>query len=95
MRACYACGAVLDEKLEVHRTTECPSCRRDLHVCRNCTFYAPGSHWDCAETVPECVVDKERSNFCDYFRYRIGPPPSASTDKSGETRKRLDRLFGG
>ena len=55
MRACYACGTELPEKLEVHRTTECPACRRDLHVCRNCAFYSPGSHWDCAETVPEGV----------------------------------------
>ena len=95
MRSCYACGAALDDKLEVHRSTECPSCRKDLRVCRNCTFYSPGSHWDCAETVPECVLDKERANFCDYFRFRAGSArPAVSGEKQSDARRKLDKLFG-
>jgi hypothetical protein len=95
MRTCHDCGAALPEKLEVHRTTECPSCRADLHVCRNCAFYSPGSHWDCAETVPEGVVEKGRSNFCEYFRFRSGgaaggQPPA---DKRDEARRKLNDLF--
>lgn len=95
MRSCYSCGTALDDKLEVHRATECPSCRRDLRVCRNCTFYAPGSHWDCSETVPEGVLDKERANFCDYFRFRVGPAKAAAKPgASPEARGKLDKLFG-
>jgi len=98
MRSCYACGAALPEKLEVHRSTECPTCRRDLRVCRNCAFYSPGSHWDCAETVPEGVVDKERANFCDYFRFRSGAAGAVDvqrgTDKRENARRKLDDLFG-
>lgn len=97
MRACYACGKELPEKLEVHRTTECPSCGRDLHVCRNCSFYSPGSHWDCAETVPEGVADKERSNFCDYFRYRQGAGSATAAPREqarrDEARRKLGELF--
>lgn len=97
MRACYACGGVLPEKLEVHRSTECPSCRKDLRVCRNCSFYSPGSHWDCAETVPEGVTDKERANFCDYFRFRLGGAgavDSRAEGKRDEARRKLGDLFG-
>ena len=97
MRACYSCGGILPEKLEVHRTTECPSCRKDLHVCRNCSFLSPGSHWDCAETVPEGVTDKERSNFCDYFRFRAGlagaSAVSRAEEKRDEARRKLGDLF--
>jgi hypothetical protein len=98
MRVCYACGVALPEKLEVHRATECPSCRRDLRVCKNCAFYSPGSHWDCAETVQECVLDKERANFCDYFRFRVsmkgGGEPGSGASKGDESRRKLDKLFG-
>jgi hypothetical protein len=95
MRSCYACGAALEDSLQVHRATVCPACSADLRVCRNCTFYAPGRHWDCSETVPECVVDKERANFCEYFRFRPGPPrQGVSTAKRDEARQKLDKLFG-
>jgi hypothetical protein len=63
---CYFCGAVIEEK--VYRGSVCPQCGRDLKSCVNCEFYSPGSHWDCRETISEPVKDKERANFCDFFR---------------------------
>ena len=29
--------------MRVYRTTECPSCGKDVKVCLNCRFYSPGS----------------------------------------------------
>jgi hypothetical protein len=46
----------------------CPQCHSDLHACRNCQFYDPGKHNQCAETQAEWVRDKEAANYCDYFR---------------------------
>ena len=79
--------------MEVFRNTVCPGCGRDLRVCRNCVFYSPGSHWDCRETIREAVRDKERANFCDYFRYSDRTPdrPNASNENA---RDAFDRLFG-
>lgn len=68
MAVCYNCGATFPREMPITRSEECPRCLRPVRCCRNCRFYAPGSHWDCHETVPEQVFDKERSNFCDYFR---------------------------
>ena len=70
MRVCYSCGHELDERLEVFRSTACPGCDRDLKVCKNCQFYSPGSRWDCHESIDESVRDKERGNFCGFFRFR-------------------------
>ena len=95
MRACYSCGQTLGEDMKVFRGTGCSSCGRDLRVCRNCEFYCPGSHWDCHETIDEQVIDKEKANFCSYFRFR----PSEKSDKEDsprqEARSDFDRLFGG
>ena len=65
MAQCFRCGNELPER--IYRNTLCESCGADAKVCRNCTFYEPGAHWDCRETIPEAVREKDRANFCDYF----------------------------
>ncbi|MBI5446841.1 MAG: hypothetical protein HY900_37205 [Deltaproteobacteria bacterium] len=87
--SCAKCGAALPAG-EVSRRAECPSCGADLHACVQCEFYAPGAYNDCREPQAERVVDKERANFCDYFR------PSSRGGKAStkeDVRAKLDALF--
>ena len=63
---CWSCGTALAE-LDYQRESECPQCRKQTHVCRNCGFYEPGRPNDCQEPIAEPVRDKDRANFCDYF----------------------------
>ena len=65
---CWKCGAEQDFSHSVYRSSTCASCGADLPSCRGCSFYAPGSHFDCHETVDEVVADKERANFCEHFK---------------------------
>ena len=95
MRICHFCGTQLDEKMEVHRSSTCISCGKDLKICYNCHFYSKGVHNDCLETSAEPVRDKDRSNFCDYFRFK----DSATADKTSaggkdHTREDFLKLFG-
>ncbi len=92
MIICYSCKSEIDVSECVSRSDVCPDCDADLHCCRNCCFYDEGLYNECRETQAERVVDKERSNFCDFF----------TADDSGqghglfsETTKRnpLDDLF--
>jgi len=43
-------------------------------------------------------MDKERANFCDYFRFRVGTKggaePGSGGTKSDEARRKLGKLFG-
>ena len=65
---CWKCGK--ENNIDsVFRNTECSSCHADLHCCKGCKFYAPGSHYDCRESVDSLVSDKEKANFCDFFQY--------------------------
>lgn len=66
MGNCYYCGAPIE--LPVYRRSVCAQCGKELKICLNCEFYSPGSHWDCHETIPEPVKEKDRANFCDYFK---------------------------
>lgn len=92
MRVCYFCGTVLEETVKVFRSSLCPGCSKDLKICLNCRFYSEGAHWECLETVPEPVIDKERSNFCDYFQFRDS---SAAAGHGNEQRhQKAQRDFG-
>lgn len=69
--ACWHCGAAVDAA-DYGRGDTCRACGRDTRVCRNCGFYDPALYNECHETQAERVVDKERANFCDFFRARHG-----------------------
>ena len=80
----------------IYRDSTCPSCGADLHSCINCKFYAPGSHYDCHETIEEPVRDKERSNFCDFFKPAVtstGTGLAGGTDKAQKARDAFNALF--
>ena len=71
---------------------ECPQCDRPLHVCLNCGFYDPAYNKQCRETEAARIVDKDRFNFCEYFRQRAsgGVKPAAP---ASDNRAKLDALF--
>ncbi len=80
---CWKCGSFQDFSKSVYRDSVCPECGADLHSCRGCSFYSPGSHFDCHETVEEAFTDKERANFCEYFKAGINSKYK-SASKTGE-----------
>jgi hypothetical protein len=93
MKRCQACGKELQIERKVGRSETCPSCGADLHVCLNCSFYSPGAYNDCREPQAERVVDKKRSNFCDFFTFVDGPARLKSASGKDDARTRLDSLF--
>lgn len=92
---CWKCNKEIN--IEVFRTSECPLCHAPLHVCKACKFYENGAHYDCKETVDQNVVDKERSNFCDYFSYNQNLSAAAGhtqEQKSKSAKDAFNALFG-
>ncbi len=93
---CWKCGKNIDLSAGIYRTSTCPTCGADLHSCKNCKFYAPGSHYDCHESVDEIVTDKERANFCDYFSARAefkNAAENSAASKIQEARNAFNSLF--
>jgi hypothetical protein len=56
-------------------------------------FYEPGAHWDCRETIPDPVFEKERSNFCDYFRLAQDARGGGGSTDTSQARNDFDSLF--
>ena len=89
---CHSCKKELDITAnEVGRRDECPFCSSDLRVCLNCKFYDPSMYNECREPNAERVLEKDRSNYCDYFS--IGSEAADSKPPADDAKKKLDDLF--
>lgn len=88
---CFQCGTELAFPYTPGRRDECPNCRADVHVCRNCRNYDPNAYNECREPQAEVVKEKDRSNFCDYFTPGAGVADSA--DRAKDLRAAAEALF--
>lgn len=92
---CWRCGAQLaDELLPLRRAELCPACNADLHVCKMCGFFNPSVADACEETIATAVSNKERSNYCEYFKPSVRAYKGATDDAATRARNELEQLFG-
>lgn len=90
---CWKCGKETGEgSLEkLPFRAECPHCRADLHVCKQCKFYQPGKRNDCMIPDTDFVADREKMNYCEEFKAATNLTPG----KQGPTKDDIEkRLFG-
>lgn len=93
---CWKCGtSIADLSLPLRRLDECKKCGAELHACKLCEFYSLAVAKHCRETVAEEVKDKERANFCDYFKPRPGAYTNVQQHAASKAKADLDALFGG
>lgn len=92
---CWKCGASLAElTLPLRRLDECKECGAELHVCKLCEFHSIAVAKHCREPIADEVKDKERANFCDYFKPRPGAYSNADQSAAVRAKADLDALFG-
>jgi hypothetical protein len=44
----------------------------DIRSCKNCQFYDPKAYNECRETNADRITEKEKANFCDYYKFGAG-----------------------
>ena len=95
--SCWKCGEAIELAVgsRVGTRDTCSHCDADLHCCRNCRFYDPGKHNQCAETQAEWVRDKEAANYCDYFSPHPGQGAGKRSSTPEDPKKKFDSLFKG
>ncbi len=92
MANCYKCCTKLEyAQGEVGRGESCPNCRFDVRVCYNCGFYDKSSYNECREPQADRVVDKAKSNFCDFFK--LSGSERRPNEAGSNKLKKLDDLF--
>ena len=69
MKICFKCRTPVTAE-SISFRDECLQCRTDLHVCLNCIFYDEGKANRCREPQADYVKERDRANYCEYFRFR-------------------------
>jgi hypothetical protein len=87
---CAFCSKEITET-KIHIRDECPAWGRDLHICLNCEFYDVNAYRQCRETIREPVQNKDKANYCDFFR--ASKSGSIQAGSENETMKKLSDLF--
>lgn len=83
---CWRCGKPLDQVGNpVSRRDECRGCSAEVHCCRMCVSWDANVATKCREDRAEPPTDKERANFCDWFK----PSPSAYQGQAVEDAEAL------
>ncbi len=90
---CFKCGETIDisSQTPILRSTVCPKCNVDLHVCKTCVHFDPMKHNECEEPIAERIVNKEKSNYCDY--YRVNRSGTFKKYEKSNLRSAADELF--
>jgi hypothetical protein len=90
---CGACGELLP--IATASLAECPGCRAAIHACRQCAHFDSGRRFECAQSIPERVADKNAGNECAVFSLRVSIERDASPDgtRPGDIRRAFDNLF--
>jgi hypothetical protein len=93
---CWKCGKTLNDipLLPLSRRSECRACGAELHVCRLCEYYDPKIAGSCREDRAEEVREKERANFCDYFKPRSNAYRPGKDTETQVARAKMEALFG-
>lgn len=78
---CYKCKSTTSLELNqsISRNEECPKCATDLRCCKMCGFFDPKAYNECKEPSADRILEKEKANFCDYFK--LGSPDTNNNSK--------------
>jgi hypothetical protein len=94
MLKCYKCECDIkvDNNINIHRSETCEKCYTDIRVCKMCTFHDVSSYNECREPSANRITDKEKANFCDFFRVSGGQ--SSEKDAKQKALDAANALFG-
>lgn len=90
---CFSCGKAIDDN-NFGRQDTCVHCGFDTRACKNCVNYDTTMNNKCRENQAPRIVEKEKGNFCDWFKPREGGAAESGKSKD-DLKSAADALFGG
>jgi len=93
MPVCAQCKKDFHLTGSIGRGDTCPFCGADLRCCLNCRHYDTAAYNQCREPNAERVLEKDRSNFCDFFSVAAAPSDHKTTTPPSPKANPLDALF--
>jgi len=94
---CAQCGTVLAGlPPDMPTDQKCPKCGFELHSCKQCAYFDPGSRFECMQPVKERIAKKDERNACELYEIRVTREKETSTPASlrpNDARAAFDNLF--
>ena len=90
---CTQCGTVLPG---MPSDQKCPKCGFELHSCKQCMYFDPGSRFECMQPVKERIAKKDARNECASYEIRVSREKQTSTPaaaRPNDARAAFDNLF--
>jgi hypothetical protein len=90
---CTQCGTVLQG---MPPTGRCPKCGFELHSCKQCTYFDPGSRFECMQPIPVRIPRKDAGNDCQLYEMRVTREKETSTPavaRPNDARQAFENLF--
>jgi hypothetical protein len=90
---CAQCGTVLQGMAPEGK---CPKCGFELHSCKQCMYFDPGSRFECMQPVKERVAKKDARNECPSYEMRVTREKETSTpapSRPSDARQAFENLF--
>ncbi len=90
---CAQCGTVLQG---VPPDGKCGKCGFELHSCKQCMYFDPGSRFECMQPIQERVARKDAANQCTFYEIRVTREKETSTPaalKPSDARQAFENLF--
>ena len=75
---------------------KCPKCGFELHSCKQCMYFDPGSRFECMQPVKERIAKKDARNDCTLFEIRVTREKETSTPatlRPTDARTAFENLF--
>lgn len=89
---CTQCGTVLQGT----PGDKCPKCGFELHSCKQCTYFDPGSRFECMQPIAVRVAKKDARNECTFYEIRVTREKETSTPatlRPNDARQAFENLF--
>jgi len=90
---CAQCGTVLDATAALGT---CPKCGFELHSCKQCMYFDPGSRFECMQSIKERIAKNDARNDCTLYEIRVTREKETSTPASlrpNDARQAFENLF--
>jgi hypothetical protein len=88
---CSACGSTVQASMDFEST--CPKCKSDLHTCRQCMYFDPGSRFECRKPLTARIMNKGARNTCELFGVRTVVERETSSGAPTDARQAFANLF--
>ncbi|MGI9222688.1 MAG: hypothetical protein ACR2QS_16805 [Woeseiaceae bacterium] len=79
--------------LPFSRQDECPECQNYLHVCKMCIYFDASVPRQCREDGAEEVREKDRLNFCDWYKPSESAFDEVKKNEADEAMAAAEDLF--